>query len=160
MWKKWTERPKFQFKRLKVAFSTLAFEVGGRVDFEDFVDLMTPKLLAETAGMIGVKELKDAFKEVRGAPRSWQCFSDSFPDLANRSLLSQFKSLTLLLLANQFDMDGDGEITTEELRSAMIKLMGEHMTRREIDTIVKEADDNGDGTVDFEGTTRSFGCTL
>lgn len=39
-------------------------KVGGRVDFEDFVDLMTPKLLAETAGMIGVKELKDAFKEV------------------------------------------------------------------------------------------------
>lgn len=49
-------------------------------------------------------------------------------------------------------MDGDGEITTEELRSAMIKLMGEHMSRREIDAIVKEADDNGDGTVDFEGT--------
>lgn len=38
--------------------------VGGRVDFEDFVELMAPKLLAETAGMIGVKELKDAFKEV------------------------------------------------------------------------------------------------
>lgn len=55
-------------------------------------------------------------------------------------------------------MDGDGEITTEELRSAMIKLMGEHMTRREIDTIVKEADDNGDGTVDFEGTMRLRGC--
>lgn len=39
--------------------------VGGRVDFEDFVELMAPKLLAETAGMIGMKELKDAFKEVR-----------------------------------------------------------------------------------------------
>lgn len=49
-------------------------------------------------------------------------------------------------------MDGDGEITTEELRSAMNKLMGEHMSRREIDAIVQEADDNGDGTVDFEGT--------
>ena len=48
-------------------------------------------------------------------------------------------------------MDGDGEITTEELRQAMIKLMGEHMARSEIDAIVKEADDNGDGTVDFEG---------
>lgn len=48
-------------------------------------------------------------------------------------------------------MDGDGEITTEELRLAMNKLMGEHMNRREIDAIVKEADDNGDGTVDFEG---------
>lgn len=49
-------------------------------------------------------------------------------------------------------MDGDGEITTEELRLAMTKLMGEHMSRREIDAIVKEVDDNGDGTVDFEGT--------
>lgn len=48
-------------------------------------------------------------------------------------------------------MDGDGEITTDELRLAMTKLMGEHMSQREIDAIVKEADDNGDGTVDFEG---------
>ena len=40
--------------------------VGGHVDFEDFVELMGPKLLAETADMIGVKELRDAFREVRG----------------------------------------------------------------------------------------------
>lgn len=65
--------------------------------------------------------------------------------------LSFLPSVLLLSPAGQFDMDGDGEITTEELRSAMIKLMGEHMCRREIDAIVKEADDNGDGTVDFEG---------
>uniref|UniRef100_A0A667XJ37 Calcium binding protein 2b n=1 Tax=Myripristis murdjan TaxID=586833 RepID=A0A667XJ37_9TELE len=36
---------------------------GGKVDFEDFVELMGPKMLAETADMIGVKELRDAFKE-------------------------------------------------------------------------------------------------
>ncbi|KAF7659516.1 hypothetical protein LDENG_00295950 [Lucifuga dentata] len=90
--------------------------LGGRVDFEDFVELMAPKLLAETAGMIGMKELRDAFKE--------------------------------------FDIDGDGAITTEELRLAMNKLMGDHMNRQEIDDIVKEADDNGDGTVDFEEFVR------
>lgn len=39
--------------------------MGGHVDFEDFVELMGPKLLAETADMIGVKELRDAFREVR-----------------------------------------------------------------------------------------------
>lgn len=39
-------------------------QVGGHVDFEDFVELMGPKLLAETADMIGVKELRDAFREV------------------------------------------------------------------------------------------------
>lgn len=48
-------------------------------------------------------------------------------------------------------MDGDGSITTEELRCAMGKLLGEHMNRREIDAVVQEADNNGDGTVDFEG---------
>lgn len=48
--------------------------VGGHVDFEDFVELMGPKLLAETADMIGVKELRDAFKEVRNLqPPSRSC---------------------------------------------------------------------------------------
>ena len=42
----------------------LLSSVGGRVDFDDFVELMAPKLLAETAGMIGVQEMRDAFKEV------------------------------------------------------------------------------------------------
>ncbi|XP_062859478.1 calcium-binding protein 5a [Trichomycterus rosablanca] len=86
--------------------------LGGQVDFEDFVELMAPKLLAETAGMIGMKELKDAFR--------------------------------------QFDMDGDGEITTEELRQAMTKLLGETMSQKEINSVVREADNNGDGRVDFE----------
>nr|XP_048709053.1 calcium-binding protein 5 isoform X3 [Caretta caretta] len=87
-------------------------EVGGRVDFEDFVELMTPKLLAETAGMIGLQEMRDAFKE--------------------------------------FDTNGDGEITLDELQLAMQRLMGEQLTLREISDVVKEADINGDGTVDFE----------
>lgn len=53
---------------------------GGKVDFEDFVELMGPKLLAETADMIGVRELRDAFREVhlgwkgwRGWVRLWVC---------------------------------------------------------------------------------------
>lgn len=39
------------------------------MDFEDFVELMGPKLLAETADMIGVKELRDAFREVSASYR-------------------------------------------------------------------------------------------
>uniref|UniRef100_A0A3Q2Q0U8 Calcium binding protein 5b n=1 Tax=Fundulus heteroclitus TaxID=8078 RepID=A0A3Q2Q0U8_FUNHE len=87
--------------------------LGGRVDFEDFVGLMTPKLLDETAGMIGLKELRDAFRE--------------------------------------FDIDGDGTITSEELRFAMIKLLGEQASKKEIEEVVKDVDNNGDGKVDFEG---------
>lgn len=51
----------------------------------------------------------------------------------------------------QFDIDGDGAITSEELRHAMIKLLGEQTSKTEIDAVVREADNNGDGTVDFEG---------
>lgn len=50
---------------MRVAQSLLLLApVGGHVDFDDFVELMGPKLLAETADMIGVKELRDAFREV------------------------------------------------------------------------------------------------
>lgn len=45
--------------------------MGGHVDFEDFVELMGPKLLAETADMIGIKELKEAFREVRLPGFKW-----------------------------------------------------------------------------------------
>ncbi|KPP69214.1 calcium binding protein 5a-like [Scleropages formosus] len=115
--------------------------LGGRVDFEDFVELMAPKLLAETAGMIGLKELKDAFKEVRFEVSLQQPGSQATP---LPSLTSPSHS------CHQFDMDGDGAITTEELRLAMNKLLGEQMSRREIDDVVREVDNNKDGTVDFE----------
>lgn len=38
--------------------------VGGRVDFEEFVELMSPKLREETAHMLGIRELRIAFREV------------------------------------------------------------------------------------------------
>uniref|UniRef100_A0A4W4HL05 Calcium binding protein 1a n=1 Tax=Electrophorus electricus TaxID=8005 RepID=A0A4W4HL05_ELEEL len=90
--------------------------LGGHVDFDDFVGLMGPKLLAETADMIGVKELRDAFKE--------------------------------------FDTNGDGEISTSELREAMRKLLGHQVGHRDLEDIVKDVDLNGDGRVDFEEFVR------
>lgn len=40
----------------------------------------------------------------------------------------------------------------------MIKLLGEKANKGEIETLVREADNNGDGTVDFEGERRHT-CT-
>ncbi|XP_055987556.1 calcium-binding protein 4 [Sorex fumeus] len=37
--------------------------MGGRVDLEEFVELMSPKLREETAHMLGVRELRSAFRE-------------------------------------------------------------------------------------------------
>ncbi|XP_071374892.1 calcium-binding protein 1a isoform X2 [Centroberyx affinis] len=90
--------------------------LGGHVDFEDFVELMGPKLLAETADMIGIKELKDAFKE--------------------------------------FDTNGDGAISTSELREAMRKLLGQQVGHKDVEDILRDVDLNGDGLVDFEEFVR------
>ncbi|KAG5272238.1 hypothetical protein AALO_G00163140 [Alosa alosa] len=90
--------------------------LGGHVDFEDFVELMGPKLLAETADMIGIKELRDAFKE--------------------------------------FDTNGDGQISTAELREAMKKLLGQQVGHRDLEDILRDIDLNGDGHVDFEEFVR------
>ncbi|XP_006782049.1 calcium-binding protein 1-like [Neolamprologus brichardi] len=53
-----------------------------------------------------------------------------------------------------FDSNGDGQISLTELREAMKKLMGEQVTNREINEILKDADLNGDGLVDFEEFVR------
>ncbi|XP_074698006.1 calcium-binding protein 4 [Strix aluco] len=86
--------------------------MGGRVDFEDFVQMMGPKLREETAHMVGVRELKIAFRE--------------------------------------FDMNGDGEISSAEMREAIAALLGEQLKAQEVNEILQDLDLNGDGHVDFD----------
>uniref|UniRef100_H9H119 Calcium binding protein 4 n=1 Tax=Meleagris gallopavo TaxID=9103 RepID=H9H119_MELGA len=91
----------------------IKMRMGGRVDFEDFVQMMGPKLREETAHMVGVRELKIAFRE--------------------------------------FDVNGDGEISSAEMRQAITALLGEQLKAQEVDEILQDVDLNGDGHVDFDG---------
>lgn len=49
----------------------------------------------------------------------------------------------------QFDVDGNGVITADELRIAMTTL-GEPLSKEDVDEMIAEADVNGDGVVDYE----------
>ncbi|XP_067354264.1 calcium-binding protein 4 [Channa argus] len=86
---------------------------GGHVDFDDFCQLMGPRMLAETAHMVGLKELRCAFK--------------------------------------QFDCDGDGKITFDELKEGMKNLLGEKLKKGELEEILSDIDLNKDGNIDFDG---------
>lgn len=51
----------------------------------------------------------------------------------------------------QFDTDGDGKISLDEMKEAVKTLLGEKLKKGELEEILKELDLNGDGTVDFDG---------
>lgn len=70
-------------------------------------------------------------------------------------LLTVFPLLVFLMYL-QFDTNGDGEISTSELREAMKKLLGQQVGHRDIEEIIRDVDLNGDGRVDFEGEKGSM----
>ena len=49
-----------------------------------------------------------------------------------------------------FDKNGDGYISASELRHVMTTL-GEKLTDDEVDEMIREADIDGDGKVNYEG---------
>ena len=49
-----------------------------------------------------------------------------------------------------FDKNGDGVISSEELRF-MLESIGEHLPDSEINKMMTEADENHDGEIDFNG---------
>ena len=49
-----------------------------------------------------------------------------------------------------FDKDGNGRISAAELRHVMTNL-GEKLTEDEVDEMIREADTDGDGQVNYDG---------
>ncbi|XP_033984700.1 calcium-binding protein 5-like [Trematomus bernacchii] len=88
---------------------------GGRVDFEDFVELMGPKMLAETADMIGVKELRDAFKEF-DSDGDGQISLGELREAMKKLMGEQLNHREIDEILRDVDLNGDGEVDFEVFR--------------------------------------------
>ncbi|XP_015675216.1 calcium-binding protein 1-like [Protobothrops mucrosquamatus] len=87
--------------------------VGGHVDFDDFVELMGPKLLAETADMIGVKELRDAFREF-DTNGDGQISIAELWEAMHKLLGQQLNYQDMDEILQDVDLNGDGLVDFEE----------------------------------------------
>ncbi|KAI5933132.1 calcium-binding protein 4 [Manis javanica] len=87
--------------------------MGGRVDFEEFVELMGPKLREETAHMLGVRELRIAFREFdrdRDGRITVAELRQAAPALLGEPLVGS----ELDEMLREVDLNGDGTVDFDE----------------------------------------------
>lgn len=97
-------------------------------------------------------ELKQMIAEV-DADGNGQIDFAEFVTLMARKMNNADKDAEIKEAFNVFDKDGSGKISSDELRHIM-KSLGEDLTDEEIQQMIREADTNGDGEIDYEEFVR------
>ncbi|NXM65550.1 CABP4 protein, partial [Serilophus lunatus] len=91
----------------------IKMRMGGRVDFEDFVQMMGPKLREETAHMVGVRELKIAFREF-DMNGDGEISNAEMREAIAALLGEQLKAQEVDEILQDVDLNGDGHVDFDE----------------------------------------------
>eukprot|EP00940_MAST-03C_sp_MAST-3C-sp2_P000324 g324.t1 len=99
-------------------------------------------------GKITTKELRIAMRSLGQHPTVVEFVDminevDTDPDQLTEEQIAEFKEAFSL-----FDKDGDGTITTKELGTVM-RSLGQNPTEAELQDMINEVDADGNGTIDF-----------
>ncbi|XP_036062580.1 calcium-binding protein 4 [Onychomys torridus] len=87
--------------------------MGGFVDFEEFVELISPKLREETAHMLGIRELRIAFREF-DKDRDGRITVAELRQAAPALLGEPLEGTELDEMLREMDLNGDGTIDFDE----------------------------------------------
>ncbi|XP_012520381.1 PREDICTED: calmodulin-like protein 5 [Propithecus coquereli] len=133
-------------------------EVFKRVD-KDRDGKIDAKELGEAIQAMGKKLSEEEVKKIIEKLDSNHDGTISFPEFLaelGKKVQGSGSEQDLRATFRAFDLDGDGHISVDELRQAIAQL-GVQLSQEELDALVREADTNQDGQVDFEEFARVLG---
>lgn len=91
----------------------IKMRMGGLMDFDDFTELMGPRMMGETAGMLGLKELQSAFMQF-DVDGDGIINQDELKDAMKTLLGEKLKKGELEEILKDLDINADGGIDFEE----------------------------------------------
>uniref|UniRef100_A0A8C3FZN5 EF-hand domain-containing protein n=1 Tax=Cyclopterus lumpus TaxID=8103 RepID=A0A8C3FZN5_CYCLU len=91
----------------------IKMRMGGLMDFEDFTELMGPRMMGETADMLGLKELQSAFAQF-DLDRDGKINQDEMKEAIKSMLGEKLKKGELEEIIKELDINADGSIDFEE----------------------------------------------
>jgi hypothetical protein len=125
---------------------------NGTIDFPEFLTLMARKMKDTDSE----EEILEAFKVRRGG-----CGLSRLGVCARGCRVAMLAARTAVrwncCCAQVFDKDGNGFISAAELRHVMTNL-GEKLTDEEVDEMIREADIDGDGQINYEEFVKMMMC--
>ncbi|XP_071333982.1 calcium-binding protein 4-like isoform X2 [Trachinotus anak] len=91
----------------------IKMRMGGLMDFEDFIELMGPRMMGETADMLGLKELQSAFLQF-DLDGDGKINQDEMKEAVKTMLGEKLKKGELEEILKELDINADGIIDFEE----------------------------------------------
>ncbi|XP_039997074.1 calcium-binding protein 2 isoform X1 [Xiphias gladius] len=91
----------------------IKMRMGGLMDFDDFIELMGPRMMGETADMLGLKELQSAFVQF-DLDGDGKINQEEMKEAVKTLLGEKLKKGELEEILSELDINSDGNIDFEE----------------------------------------------
>ncbi|EED17074.1 troponin C, putative [Talaromyces stipitatus ATCC 10500] len=132
-----------QISRFREAFAVFDKDGNGEITAEELRDVMRSLGQNPTES-----ELQDIVNELDVDHTGTIDFDEFLTMMVHKGKATD-EEAELRAAFDVFDQDGSGTISADEMRRVM-KSIGENLTDAEIDEMIREADTDGNGTIDCE----------